>query len=611
MRITHLRPGLALLPALGLCAACAEGPIDFDPAHPARGPSEMIEDNQPITDGNFPGGSDTIPAARSDVAPPEDGVLSCDGACRSYCEAAGLQNPVNAGVCSSLWGQGIEGTPIVDTEACRRLWVDTQGVFPTHKEINQQCLGRPWGDVVHDLISTDAFVTHNRQLWADRLHYDTTSVSVERVYDMDLVVKAAYEGRISYDQFAAILSAHPVLTRRFDNEGDRVESLFWLLLGRPPFGQERSDLGRLYHLWHNGYYDHPGLGMRLPDAFIGYRCLDWLGDVDQATSGECTSVLYGFQQLILKPDARAYRNDDGNMEMWSGVLRAEEWKKLQAPGRLLAEQWLFWEHAANVVIDQYLGYNLATMAPEVGERLAQYAIENQGDIRALHFAVLTSYPYLASAMGGSDTALRYTYGPVKQVEAEGWVDSLTKMTGSGLDKCDLRMNRPDQFLEAGTPASIALVRDSDWKMNDDYSGVKDDYRSLVQTLGGCPDNSQGGRFKIVSVFTTAAQLNYAGQVCAPSPPPDDGNGDRRQRQDRAAPIDDLLPGSVSANDALTPEMAQSIIDFQARTFFARPATQVEIDNAGTYAGQCTGCNAEQFARPACFALLSSSEMIFY
>jgi hypothetical protein len=426
---------------------------------------------------------------------------------------------------------------------------------------------------------------------------------------MDLVVKAAYEGRIAYDHFAAILSAHPVLTRRHDTEGDRVEALFWLLLGRPPFGQERSDLGRLYHLWGNGYYDHPGLGMRLPDAFIHYRCLDWLGEIDEATSGECTSVKYGFEQLILKPDGRAFRDDEGTMQMWSGVLRAEEWEALQAPGRLLASQWLFWEHAGNVVIDQYLGYNLATMAPEVGERLVDYTIANQGDIRAMHFAVLTSYPYLASAMGATDTALRYTYGPVKQVEAEGWVDSLTKMTGSELSKCDLRMNRPGEFLEAGTPASIALVKNSDWEMNDDYSGVREDYRSLVQTLGGCPDNSEGGRFKIVSVFTTAAQLNYAGQVCAPSPPAE-GEEDR-DRRGRMAPIEGLLPSSVAPGASVDAAVAQAIVDFQARTFFARPARPEELAQAERNAGECAGCTAEQYARPACFALLSSSEMIFY
>jgi hypothetical protein len=210
-------------------------------------------------------------------------------------------------------------------------------------------------------------------------------------------------------------------------------------------------------------------------------------------------------------------------------------------------------------------------------------------------------------MGGTDTALRYTYGPVKQVEAEGWVDSLTKMTGSELSKCDLRMNRPGQFLEAGTPASIALVSNSTWEMNDDYSGVREDYSSLVQTLGGCPDNSEGGRFKIVSVFTTAAQLNYAGQVCAPG---GGGDGEGRERRNRAAATEKLLPASVSPGSSVTPEVAQAIVDFQTRTFFARPATATESEQAAVNGAECN-CTAEQFARPACFALLSSSEMIFY
>lgn len=587
-----------------LLAACAEGPVDFDPDHPERGPSELIRNNTPITDGNFVGGTDTVPAPRADVVVTDTEVISCDSACRSYCDNSGLQNPVNAGLCSSLWGQGIAGTPIVAEEACRRLWVDTQGVFPTNKELSDQCLGRPWADVVKELLSTEEFVNVNRRLWADKLRYDTTSVSVERVYDMDMVVRALYEGRIAYDYFAAIVSAHPVLTRRHDTEGDRAEALFWLLLGRPPFGDERSDVGRLYHLWLNDYYDHPGLGVRLPDAYIGYRCLDWLGEVDQATSGECTSVNYGFTQVILKPDARAARDDRDNMKMWSGVLTAKEWEILQAPGRLLASEPLFWEHAVNVTLEQYLGYNLATLAPEVGEELVRYVLNYEGDLRALHFAVLTSYPYLASAMGGTDAADRFTFGPLKQIDAEGWVDSLTRFTDAELSKCDLRLNRPGDFLEAGTPASISLVAKSEWSINDDLSGVRGDYRDLVQTLGGCPDNSEGGRFKIVSVLTTANQLSYAGKICDPS---------REDRDGRSAEIATLLPANVTPNTALTPELAQRIVDYQTRTFFARSATAIENDQAAINGAECQAaqCSAEDFARPACFALLSSSEMIFY
>src|SRR5690606_22991082 len=121
-------------------------------------------------------------------------------------------------------------------------------------------LDRPWGDVVRDLLATDDFVRLNRRHWADRLGYDTESVSVERIYDMDRIVLALYRGQIAYDEFAAVLSAHPILTRRHATRGDRAEALFWALLGRPPFGDERSDLGRLYTVWDNNYYDHPQLG---------------------------------------------------------------------------------------------------------------------------------------------------------------------------------------------------------------------------------------------------------------------------------------------------------------------------------------------------------------
>lgn len=583
--------------------ACNEGPIDFDANRPERGPSEMLPKGQ-VTDGNFEGGNDAIPAARDDISTPDGEVVSCDGACRSYCEAANLQNPVNAGLCSSMWGVGKAGNPINEDEACRRLWVDTQGVYPTRSEISDKCLGRPYGEVVNELLATDAFIALQSRIWADRLRYDTTTVSVERIYDMDLIVQALYQGRISYDHFAAITSAHPILTRRHATEGDRAEALFWLFLGRPPFGQERSDVGRLYHLWSNDYYDHPGLGMRLPDAFIRYRCLDYLGEVDESTSGECTSVLFGFEQLILKPDARSFRTEDDVLTMWSGMLTASEWEKLQAPGRLLAGQWLFWEHAANTVIDQYLDYELATIAPEVGEQLVRYTLANDGDIRAMHYAVLTSYPYLQSAMGGNDVLDRFTYGPVKQADAEVWVDSLNHMTDTNLGRCDLLLNRPGDFLEAGTPAALALLAESEWNVNRDFSGVDGRYRDLVRTLGGCPDNSEGGRFKIVSVLTTANQLNYAGRICDPG---------KQEDNPQAAALSKLLPADISADTPVTPEIAQQIFEHQTSTFFARRPTATEAEQAAARGTECeaTGCRAEQFARVACFATLSSSEMMFY
>ncbi len=569
----------------------------------------MLPDSQPMNDGKFSGGNDAIPEPMELPAPDPDAPAevpkkgsSCDDACRAHCDAANLENPVNQGLCSALWGLGRGGTEIIEEEACRRLFMDTTGRFPTNKEVRDQCAGRPWGDVVTERINSEEFVRINRRAWADRLGYDTTSVSVERIYDMDAIVTKLYEGRISYDQFAAVASAHPVHTRRHATPGDRAEALFWTFLGRPPFGDERSDMGRLYNLWENHYYDHPQLGMRLPDAFIRYRCVDDHGEVDPLSAGECTSINFGYEQLILKPDSRAQEMDGVDERvMWSGFLGASEWEKLQAPGRLISKEWSFWEHAVNVVIEQYLDYDLATMVPEVGEQLVRYVLANDGDIRAAHYAVLTSYPYLQTSTGGGDAQLRYMYGPLKQTEAEGWVDSVRFAAGLDAQRCDIRLNRARDFIETGSPSAFALIVDSDWELNNDRDDIRREYSDLVQTLGGCPDNSQGGRFKIVSVLTTANQLAYAGRICDPA----------FEDTDIKAPIKNLLPSEVDRSSALTPEMAEDIVSYQIRKFYSRSATSAEREAAQVHAGSCTNCSAEQFARPACFALLTSAEMLFY
>jgi hypothetical protein len=65
--------------------------------------------------------------------------------------------------------------------------------------------------------------------------------------------------------------------------------------------------------------------------------------------------------------------------------------------------------------------------------------------------------------------------------------------------------------------------------------------------------------------------------------------------------------------ALDADVAQEIIARQTRLFYGREATEFELEAAAGYADQCTPkpCDAEHFARPVCFALLSGAEMIFY
>src|SRR5690606_24175791 len=117
------------------------------------------------------------------------------------------------------WGAGLELRPVVVHEACRRLFVDMLGRFPTAAEVKSICEGRPWGDVVKTLIDTDEFVFVNQRRWADRLMYNNQTVSVNRIYDIDDLVGKLYRGEVAYDEFATVVSAHPVLTRAHDTPG--------------------------------------------------------------------------------------------------------------------------------------------------------------------------------------------------------------------------------------------------------------------------------------------------------------------------------------------------------------------------------------------------------
>jgi hypothetical protein len=565
----------------------------------------MVGNGDPVSNGDFRGGNDPLPAVR-DVAPPlEDEPVDCSDACRSYCAGLALQNPVNAGTCGVLWGMGMAPRPVDHLEACRRLYADFVGRYPTPGEIDTVCARPTWGETVQDLLATEEYVLVHQRRWADKLLYNNRAVNFERSFDMDALVGKAFRGRVSWDEFAAVTASHPVVVRRLDTPNDRAEFVFKLFLGRPPYEQERSDMGRLYQLWNNGYWEHPYLGT-LPDAFVQFDCVDGQGKTDPQTVGECTSVLWGHHELTLAPDTkRLVKDGEQKGLMWSGYLRPEEWKKLQLPGRLVASSPAFWEHTVDEAIEYYLGYDLAIDAPEVRNALVAYLLEYNGDIRALHFAIATSFVYLQSAKGASISGRRWTHGPLKQVLVEGWLDSIKRTTGFALSRCDHRLPHPEDYAgpeaeEDGIGAwGRALVRNTRWDIDEDNE-VRMDYRNLARTLGGCPSNEVGGRFTTVSVLNTAVQESFVAQVC--------GIGD-----EDGMDIQRLLPAEIAASHVLDEATAEAIVGHQQVIFLGRLPSDLEREEARSMAAQCTPgpCDAEDFARPVCFALLSSSEMLFY
>jgi hypothetical protein len=594
----------AVLVALGFTAGC--GNIEsLDPGDPARGPGQLVGNGDPVSDGDFVGGNDTIPEPRDVSPPPDDVAIDCTAACRSYCDALALENPVNRGVCTSLWGMGFQVRPVERIEACRRLYADMLGRYPNTVEVTTVCSQPTWGDTVKTLLDSEEFVLQNQRRWADRLLYNNRAVNFERAFDMDELVEKAYRGRVAWDEFAAVTSAHPILVRRHDTPNDRAAFLFKLFLGRPPYENERSDIGRLYRLWNNGYWDHPHVGT-LPDAFVQFDCVDADGNPDPQTVGECTSILYGHNELTLAPDPERLESE-GEQEglMWSGFLKAEEWKALQLPGRLVASQPAFWEFAVDEVLEQYLGYNLAIEAPEVRNELVEYVLRYDGDIRALHFAVATAFVYLQSSKGEQADGRRWTHGPLKQIPVEGWIDSIKRATNWQISRCDHRLPHPEDYVgdeaeDNGVNAwGRALVRGTRWEVNEELE-VVGDYRNLARTLGGCPTNEVGGRFNTISVLNTAVQEAFVAQVC--------GVGDEPGVDTKF-----LLPEGMSRDRALDDEVATDIATYQYRVFLSRNPDEMELDEIRSFASQCSPapCTAEAFARPFCFSTLSSSEMLFY
>lgn len=594
--------------ALALVPACADDPLTFDAREPARGPGVLAGHDAPLNAlADLVPRDDTAPGPRA-VPPPAGATLpDCDAACRAHCDAADLANPVNRAVCPSLWGAGLDTRPIDPVEACRRLHADVIGRLPTADDVRDTCAGRAWSDVVASLLATDDFVRVERRRWADRLLYNNEALSPARIYDMDLLVDKLYRGLVDWQTFAAVVSAHPVLTRRNSTAADRAEAFFSLFVGRPPFEHERADLARLYALWDNGYDDHPALG-RLPDAYVRFRCVTDAGDPDPDSLGECTSVLWGYHTLVLRPDLRA--TDDGRL--WSGLLTADEWALLTLPGRIVATLPVFWERAVDQVLTQYLGYDLAASVPAVRDALVDTLIAAGGDIRAVHAAVLTSRVYLQSAAPDAASApppddapppaFRWTWGPLKQTDVETWLDTVAHATDVDLGACDFRLPDPDRLRNLGTPGAYALLTASDWPLAGDR--VDTTYRDLARDLGGCPENLAGGRFQTISILTTALQEGVVTALCNPSLLDDDGD---------VAPVRALLPDHLTARSELDDAVASDVLRHQTRAILGREPTLDETQAARAGAAECAPkpCTAEAFARPLCWAVLTSAELLFY
>jgi hypothetical protein len=177
------------------------------------------------------------------------------------------------------------------------------------------------------------------------------------------------------------------------------------------------------------------------------------------------------------------------------------------------------------------------------------------------------------------------------------------MVKSPQGACDHRLPAANQLMD-DSPLGYEVVAASRWSLdlNAARLEVDDRYANLAQTLGGCPDNEVSGRFKAIGILSTATQEAFVTGLCNPG-------GQERG----GVPIEAILPSNIGKNDALSADLAEQITRFQIGAFFTRQPVEAETEMARSAAEACSPgpCDAEDYARVSCYALLSSSEMLFY
>ena len=475
------------------------------------------------------------------------------------------------------------------------------GRYPRQDELDSVCQ-ETTENIVYSLLNDDSFVAHQQRRYGDTFLYNTQVTSVERIYDLDLLVKKFHLGLVPVDQFAAVAASHPGYLRRFNSPQDIAGAVFNLFMGRPAFEFEKADLARLYHPWVAGYVDHIALNMRLPDSFLHFGC--------NADPTLCTSSLFsGDQQLDLKQDWRAENTEFwGDPVLWTGILSPDEWHLLQLPGRLLTEEPVFWEAFVDGVISHYFDYPLGQVLPAVRERLIEYLFTYNGDVRALHFAIATSALYLQSHKGQTATQHRFTYGPMKQAPARVWLDTFSNNLDIPLGGCDHRLTRPNDFISGGSLSAYRLLKNSDWPIRDS-GGIDKRYSEIAQSMGGCAENETSGSFNIISVLSTSAQANLLSEMCRPNPE----NSENQSGWPAMLDASTLLPITIDPNSALTSANARTIHQTLSQKFLSRNTLASEFPSLDSLTNSCrsANCTAEEFSRVICYSHLTSSEFLFY
>lgn len=483
---------------------------------------------------------------------------------------------------------------------CRRLFADLIGRYPTRDEVIETCGDRPVEVIVDDLMSRDAHLFLAQRQWRDRL--DTLDVIVRFSYLRSLYeeVDKLTRGELLYPAFAERVLAHPGFVGQDFFPAERAKRAFRAFLGRPATDAEANDFGNLFRPWYLAQQPDPDF------PYIQYN-QPYLSNGYCEPFAPCSTKLFGGASLGLSGSFQQFAT-------WETIDETTR-QALFVPGRLLSRQPLFWEAAADDILERYLGWNdggrfprtVGIELPAVRRALTRY-LEQTGNWGGAERLVLTSWLYRQRTVFEPDErpardAPVWTSGPVKAADAETWLDSAMNVT-IDFGTCDPRY--PDGF--GYSLIAQALMNDPRWSPSaiaaefqklhalsgsrlplvyaPDYEGLipSFQYYGVARLIGGCPGFGTT-RTEPVGTAFAFTQESLAELLCQ--------------------------EGVVDEGRPLIPETAFTL-HHQMSLVFGREAREEEVAAFLAAHDMCTDdCDHESTIRSVCVGLLGSAEMLFY
>jgi hypothetical protein len=550
-----------------------------DPAKPADS----------VGDGSEGGSEDSGEEGDSTGADSGDSADSGEsGEPASVCDDMEFDNVIDQAACPAIQGEGVTPPEADSIEFCRRAYIDLLGESPTAAEYEADCKWSTKDEIIDDFMSRPEYVLMAQRMWSDVFHYTSAIVHHQYIADLDALVGELYLGNITYAAFAELAATHPGFLGRWDGL-DLVGFSFLAFMGRDANPAERLALEPLWHMWQERDVPHPNQSNARSVVLDTRLCV-------APNEADCYSDYWGDHTVIIAPPVPGDAAADGPNVIDQGSLTPEQWSQVRLPGRLIAEQEVFYESYVDRALRRYLGYDAGAELPMVRQALVDKMMANGGNVREIEREILTSVLYTSSNRfdeceidNPDEWAPPYWHGPVKQMDAEDWLRTAAKLTGVDLGSCDHRYPEVQSGASGLHPHAYPTM-----------DGVTPDYgfRDRAQLLGGCPDHVTGFRERRTGLIAALTQATLTTELC--------------QAADLESPIYPLQfiedPGDKS-EDALTTAANQVY-----SAAMVRPIPEAANDALMSGVSGCRddlACTPTDFAVETCRLTLKAADFMFY